>query len=86
MEDKDTWWQSMCDMQTDISKRYAAEVTRLRQENRELRAKLAAFPSDATAMQDRVTMLEGLCWKHPAPNASQPLVPTSATYELKIGS
>lgn len=57
-EDNGAWWQSMLDLQTDIGKRYAAEVAKLRKENAELRAMLAAVPSDMTALQDRVTMLE----------------------------
>ena len=57
-EDNGAWWQSMLDLQTDIGKRYAAEVAKLRKENAELRAMLAAAPSDMTALQDRVTMLE----------------------------
>lgn len=72
-DDKDGWWQSMLDLQTDICKRYAAEVAKLRKENGELRRQIATFPSDATAMQDRVTLLEGLCWRNPASNAAVPL-------------
>lgn len=60
MDDKDGWWQSMLDLQTDLCKRYAAEVAKLRRENDALRRALAAYPSDATEMQDRVTMLETL--------------------------
>ena len=48
----------MYDLQADLCKRYAAEVNRLRTENIALRATIAAFPSDATAMQDRITTLE----------------------------
>lgn len=86
MDDKDSWWQSMLDLQTDISKRYAAEVARLRKENRELREQIAAFPSHATAMQDRVTMLEGLCVRNPAPHAAVPAVPTGPTGTFQVRS
>jgi hypothetical protein len=79
MDDKDGWWQSMLDLQTDISKRYAAEVTKLRKENADLRRQLAEYPSHATAMQDRVTMLEGLCRRNPAPYAAQAINPSPST-------
>ena len=48
----------MVDLQLQVSQAYAAEVHKLRQENKELRAIIAAFPSTATDLQDRVTMLE----------------------------
>jgi len=50
----------MVDLQLQVSQAYAAEVHKLRQENKELRATIAAFPSTATDLQDKVTMLEGL--------------------------
>ena len=50
----------MVDLQLQVSQAYAAEVHKLRQENKELRATIAAFPSTATELQDRVTMLEGM--------------------------
>jgi len=50
----------MVDLQLQVSQAYANEVHRLRQENSELRATIAAFPSTATELQDRVTMLESL--------------------------
>lgn len=51
---------SMVELQLQVSQAYAAEVHKLRQENKELRAAIAAIPSTATELQDRVTMLEGL--------------------------
>ena len=59
MEDKDAWWHSMLDLQNDICKCYAAELAKLRKDNAQLRKQLAEYPSDATAMQDRVTMHKG---------------------------
>ena len=50
----------MMNLQLQVSQAYAAEVHKLRQENKELRATIAAFPSTATELQDRVTLLEGL--------------------------
>ena len=49
----------MVDLQLQVSQAYANEVHKLRQENKELRATIAAFPSTASELQDRVTMLEG---------------------------
>lgn len=71
-DDKDGWWQSMLDLQTDICKRYAAEVAKLRKENAELRRQLAEHPSDATAMQDRITMLELAAASKPSASPKEP--------------
>jgi len=36
------------------------QIAQLRRENAELRRRIAEFPSTATDLQDRVTLLEGL--------------------------
>lgn len=59
----------MVDLQLQVSRAYADEVGRLRLENKELRATIAAFPSTATDLQDRVTMLEGMLASLKTPNA-----------------
>lgn len=48
----------LLDLQMQVSRAYAAEVHKLRQENARLRAIIDTFPSVATELQDRVTMLE----------------------------
>lgn len=58
----------MVDLQLQVSRAYADEVGRLRLENKELRATIAAFPSTATDLQDRVTMLEGMLASLKTPN------------------
>ena len=50
----------LIDLQMQVSRAYADEVHRLRQENAALRKTIAAFPSTATELQDQVTMLKGL--------------------------
>lgn len=60
----------MVDLQLQVSRAYADEVGRLRLENKELRATIAAFQSTATDLQDRVTMLEGMLASLKTPNAS----------------
>ena len=50
----------MVDLQQQVGLAYAAELSRLRAENAELRTTIAEFPSTASELQDRVTMLEGL--------------------------
>ncbi len=54
----DRFYQSMTAAATESLKRCCDEVDRLRAENRALRATIDAFPSHATELQDRVTMLE----------------------------
>jgi hypothetical protein len=57
--------QSMYDLQLDISKRWAAEVHRLRSENAALRKTIDNFPSDMSTLQDRVSMLEAMLQRSP---------------------
>lgn len=84
MDDKDGWWQSMFDLQADICKRYAIEVANLRKENGELRRQISEFPSGASAMQDRITTLEGLYWRNPAPDGAAPMGPIGASKTISI--
>ena len=80
------FYRDMLELQTNLCAEYAKEVGRLRIENAELRKTIAAFPSDASALQDRVTMLEGLCVRNPAPHAAQPMVPTGPIVTMQVRS
>ena len=59
----------MVDLQQQVGMAYAAELGRLRTENAALRRTIADFPSTASELQDRVTMLEcRLLARHETPN------------------
>ena len=68
----------MVDLQQQVAMAYASEIGRLRTENAALRKTIAEFPSTATELQDRVTMLEcQLLARHKPPNVRANLDPTA---------
>jgi hypothetical protein len=79
MSDLGTFDAKMIDLQQQVAIAYAAEMTKLRQENAALRKTIAAFPSTASELQDRVTMLEcRLLASHEPPNVGAKLETTAA--------
>lgn len=66
---RDTFNDGLIDLQMQVSRAYADEVHRLRQENAALRKVIATFPAVATELQDRVTMLECRLREREATNA-----------------
>jgi RNA polymerase-binding transcription factor DksA len=57
-EQTEKFYQKLLDTHLALEQGYADQVKHLRMENAELRKTIANFPADATAMQDRITMLE----------------------------
>jgi hypothetical protein len=68
MSDLGTFDAKMVDLQQQVEMAYASEIRRLRTENAALRQTIAAFPSTASQLQDRVTMLEGMVAALKTPN------------------
>jgi hypothetical protein len=57
-EQRDSFYEGLMDVQTQLCQSYADEVGRLRLRVKELQATIDTYPATASDLQDRLTMAE----------------------------